>query len=341
MPTPVMEKEADTKKVSQQAKDYWRLQWIINAVRNYPIITRSHGVRFLEGACQGIPAFIVGIGPSLDQNIRELKQADGRAIIIATDAATRPLLANGVKPHIVITFDCDANQPALWDLMAPHNTIPMLVNSCSNPKVLQTWSGPMLFYNQWHKDDPFVEEVLPIMYAHLGSLPSLGTVGNLAIMLAHKMGCNPLFTVGMDLCYQGNAQEALKYRCTDWEWKRDQMDIYAWRQLVDKRIYDNDKRIQRAYPKEYKGGRYWTDPELDAYHTCLLGTAEALKLNLIDCSAGGVLKYDFNKMSIKEALDKHCINELSQGRTVLYHLHDIVKDGRHQWREDSKNGAII
>ncbi len=68
------------------ASDVWIHRWAKHAAQNYPIVSRSAGVRFLKDSCHGIPAFVVGIGPSLDDNIEELdpnmilKKADAKGI---------------------------------------------------------------------------------------------------------------------------------------------------------------------------------------------------------------------------------------------------------------------
>ena len=318
------------------ASDTWLLRWARHAAQNYPIVMRSDGVRFLEGAASGIPAFVVGIGPSLDENIEELKAAHRRAIIIATDAALRPLLSKGIIPDIAINFDCQKNQKTLWEGL-PAAGVPMIASSCTHPDTIATYPGPLLFYNQWHKKDVFIERLLPYTFPHIGDIPSLGTVGNMGIMLAAKMGCSPIFTAGMDLCYQQNGA-GWKYRCTDYHYGPDDMGVLTWAKQVNKTLYDNDDRVRRSFEKKIGTATYRVDPELDAYQECLAGLTDGLHMKIVDCSPGGLLKEYFRNISITQAINESCINEQSQGRTTLYHLASITKNGRKQWEEDRKNG---
>ena len=318
------------------AQDIWLLRWARHSAQNYPIVSRSTGINFLTGACTGIPVFVVGIGPSLDDNITELRKAYGRAIIIATDAALRPLMAKGIKPDLVINFDCQKDQSTLWERL-PVNDIPMLANSCCHPNLIRTYPGPILFYNQWHTKDVFIERLLPYIYPQLGDLPSVGTVGNMGIMLASKMGCDPIMTVGMDLCYQRNG-EGFKYRCTDYDFRKDELEVWGWRKFENKTLYDNDDRVRRSFEKKIGETTYRLDPELDMYQEGLVGLTDGLKMKIVDCSINGVLKDYFRNMTISHAMDEFCNQELSQGRTVIYHLKDIAKDGRKQWGEDLQNG---
>src|SRR2546425_6410828 len=59
----------------------------------------------LFGRFRNVPLVIVSAGPSLDRNIRELRNMEGRCFILAVDTALRPLLAAGVAPHAVIIAD--------------------------------------------------------------------------------------------------------------------------------------------------------------------------------------------------------------------------------------------
>ena len=52
-----------------------------------------------------VPAIIVAAGPSLDKNIKELKKAEGKAIIFVVDAALRSVIRSGIVPDFVCTVD--------------------------------------------------------------------------------------------------------------------------------------------------------------------------------------------------------------------------------------------
>ena len=52
-----------------------------------------------------MPAIIVSAGPSLNENIEELKKAKNKAFIIAVDTAMKPLLRNGIIPDMYAIID--------------------------------------------------------------------------------------------------------------------------------------------------------------------------------------------------------------------------------------------
>ena len=54
---------------------------------------------------EDVPAIIVSAGPSLNKNIKDLKAAQGKACIIATDTAMKPLLNAGIVPDMFMIVD--------------------------------------------------------------------------------------------------------------------------------------------------------------------------------------------------------------------------------------------
>lgn len=54
---------------------------------------------------EDIPAIIVSAGPSLDKNVHLLKEAKGKAFIIAVDASIRTVMQAGVQPDLLCSVD--------------------------------------------------------------------------------------------------------------------------------------------------------------------------------------------------------------------------------------------
>ncbi len=52
-----------------------------------------------------VPVIVVSAGPSLNKNIEDLKKAVGKACIIATDTAMKPLLNAGIVPDLFVIVD--------------------------------------------------------------------------------------------------------------------------------------------------------------------------------------------------------------------------------------------
>lgn len=324
----------------------WIDRWANNAAVNYPIINDSWGVRFLTNSCKKLPAVVVGIGPSFDDNIDALKCARQRAIVIATDAALRPMLRHGIKPDIVVNYDGRHEQCTMWDSIDTRDLV-LVANSVTSPRTIDAWKGKIIFFNMMQADDEFATNILPAMYPHLGELPNMGTVGNGAIYLASQMGCDPIITVGMDLCYRrtNKPNEAIdpakpewRYRCDDYIYLKPTPEFPEgnWAVIENKVLYDNAERMKNTGEVTHKGQTFRVDEALKFYHNSLIGHIGNLDLPVIDTS-GGTLSPYVKHMGLMDALMNSCKENIYDGRTVVRHLNKITKDCKRGRRYDEKD----
>ncbi len=80
-------------------------QWIDNFVANQKYVQGGRGVASLVAMLKDIPAVIVGSGPTLDRNIKDLVAVKDRALIIACDSSAKALLNFGVEPDLIVVTD--------------------------------------------------------------------------------------------------------------------------------------------------------------------------------------------------------------------------------------------
>ena len=124
----------------------------------------------LRGTKAGVPAVIVGAGPSLEECERLI--ACDRAFVIAA--------GNGVEllekaPHLALSV-CPHNPL----VRTRHKEVPLCIQARVHPESAE---GASLL----------LDEAFDIGW----------TVGNGAVALALLLGCNPIVLVGMDLCCRG------------------------------------------------------------------------------------------------------------------------------------------
>lgn len=328
---------------AQYGSDLWHSRWCHNVFQNYPILSKSYGARFLHESCKGMTAFVVGVGPSLDESIKDLKAAKGRSVIISTDAALRALLANGITPDLVISYDCKEDQKRLWEGVTAK--ISGLFNSCAHAKSIESWPGPILFYNQYHTQDELCQRILPDVLPELGQIPSAGTVGTMAVMAAHLMGCDPICCVGMDFCYAQDGKGGWQYRAQDYQWVHSQPDKGLpgrWEPTEIKELYDNDERVSRSFEvKDESGAAFKSDPELKWYLQSFVNLCGHFKVPVVNCSPLGLIpstiewgeedikpQHVIHRMTVADAILQFCKAPHQDGRTVLAHLDKIVPDAR-------------
>lgn len=93
-------------KINRDTEKYMAVTLAENAIRNLAYIKESNYVtEFIGRISKEIPVIIVAAGPSLDKNIDELKRAEGKSFIFATDTAVKYLLAHNINFDAIITLD--------------------------------------------------------------------------------------------------------------------------------------------------------------------------------------------------------------------------------------------
>lgn len=324
--------------LSRTVYEGWLPTWAQNAARNFDIVNRAWSTDVLHHAADGIPAIICGIGPSLDADIEWLKKAGGHAIILSTDAALRPLLANGITPHLVLAYDCREQNATMFDGL-PTESLVLVANSCAHPRTLAAWKGKILFFNMAQMGSQFCEQVLPAMFPKTIPLSNAGTVGNVAVVLAVEMGCGPLILSGMDLCYQKTADGVYRYRCTDYEYTPPSevgqgmmggavVQPANWKAVENKVLYDNDERLKDAFKTTMRDREFMVDPPLDYYRGILVDFIGTQNLETVNTAAEGILSPLMPTMTLKKALADFCQVGIRKGQSLVPYMGIIAPDHR-------------
>lgn len=139
----------------------------------------------LKGAFAGVPAIIVGAGPSLEKNGHLLKEFEKRALIFAGGSALNII---DTAPHFAGALDA---QNPLKGHRFPK--VPFCYQSRMHPANFSLIEGEKLLFpdsscealNWIHGEEPF---------------QSGWTVGNFLTAVAVHFGCSPIYFVGMDFC---------------------------------------------------------------------------------------------------------------------------------------------
>ncbi len=173
-------------------------RYLRNTLINLPTIAAEGDAGRLNDAARGVPTVIVAAGPSLDDNLDSLRRLRGRSLFISVDTALRPLLAAGIRPHIVVGIDPgEVNARHLTDL-PPTDGIWLVGEGSLNPRAFRAFeSRTFSFHVSNHHPWPWLA-------GHglgRGSLRAWGSVLTSAFDLACGMGCDPIVFAGADLAY--------------------------------------------------------------------------------------------------------------------------------------------
>lgn len=171
-----------------------------NQFINIPLLKESISITQLKEVWNAdIPVIVAAAGPSLADSIDGLKQAKGKAIVVAVDRSLQYLLDHDVKPDFVTTIDPNKG----LDQFSTENVvdIPMFCLTVSQPLIMEKqigrkivcWSGLYLYKN-------YLELV--------GNFPNIKTSGSVAtftVQLLQYLETKKICLVGQDLSYSGEA----------------------------------------------------------------------------------------------------------------------------------------
>jgi hypothetical protein len=258
-------------------------RYLLQSLGNLAVIGRSSNVVSLEGLFKGRPAVVVGAGPSLDDNLPALAALQDRAVIVAVDTTLRPLLAGGVRPHIMTGVD-----PA--ELNAQHlasvdglDDIWLAAEGSLHSSAFGGFAGRIFTFKvSDHEPWPW----LRTLGYDRGLLRTWGSVVTSAFDLARRMGCDPIVFAGLDLSYPVRRPYCAN-TIYDATW-RDAMERHGCtrEQLVE----DYFKRVGDMRRPDIHGVPVVTSPHLVSFRDWLVEqTAGDDSRRFMNATGGGIL----------------------------------------------------
>ncbi len=171
----------------------WNALWEEHLLRNVKRLLQVPDLTQCEGVLAGLPAVVVGAGPSLDQSLADLAGAGKRSLVLAAASALGPLARAGISAHIALALEAKDESRQLEGI-APGSTL-FAAASSSHPSHFSSWRGAMGLFH--------LLDWLPGLTGSGRHLPNGGHATSAAFSLAVLWGCNPIILVGQDLAYTG------------------------------------------------------------------------------------------------------------------------------------------
>ena len=175
-----------------------------NRLQNLSLMRYTNTLEDLQGIFNGVPAYLIAAGPSLNKSVDELKRVHGNGLILAVDSAVPALLEAGIMPHFVsaldfhdIIFEKAAAYMSKLDqtvLICGGTVTPLVPKRFPTGKIC--WAFTMTYMERWLND-------------RLGGsleMTRVGQVSDLNFFAATVMGCSPIVLVGQDLCFEKGKQ---------------------------------------------------------------------------------------------------------------------------------------
>lgn len=180
-------------------------EWQLQTLRNIPHIIRHPGVQSLFGRFAGLPALVVGAGPSLDACIPQLRKLSGRFVVICVGRALRRYVKLvRTPPALSITGD---GQPFVKNHFATKPAgVPVVASCFTHPEVIQGLDR--VFFMEM--DAMGLPEWLGGKLGPRGEIFAGGNVSTAGMSLAIELGCNPVLMAGVDFSYAADGKTHAK-----------------------------------------------------------------------------------------------------------------------------------
>ncbi len=184
----------------------YQKHWICNCIYNLPQVIRT--VNLLQegkGAFRNKPAMIIGAGPSLDEdieNIRQIKQS-GTAYLFTIGSAVNTLLEKGILPDATFSYHPDDKNMLVFQKIVDENitSLPLVFGSSVNYKSLARYPGPKAhaITNQ---------DTLAPFYLRgkdgksPDSVTDAPSIVSITFQVLYRLGFNPIIFAGQNLAYK-------------------------------------------------------------------------------------------------------------------------------------------
>ena len=198
-----------TKRFNLNANVAYQRKWLLNSIRNFKHLLATPNILRMENRFKGIPALIVAAGPSLLDEIENLRiiKEKGLAYIFSAGSGLVPLLNNGIYPDAATSYDPNKFDGVYKQVFEQKITeIPLIFGSTVGLSV-EKYPGPKAHMIN-------VQDTVAPYYLRLkdgGELPTFhdsSTVSVVLVQLLKHLGFDPVILVGQNLAFRGEYRYA-------------------------------------------------------------------------------------------------------------------------------------
>lgn len=285
------------------------LQDMLDGLRNHYLNTdaciQANSYEEYEGKYKGIPAIIVASGPSLDKNIQYLKQAQGKAMIIACDASYQICIENGVVPDAIASMERgEATYNVCYKDRVFPDSLVLVAPSLLWPKIHEEFPGKQLLFA---KNRVGLEKWWNDMFPNIKFIDSGHSCATIAFGFAKDAGCEPIIMVGQDLAYTDNKLHSSAVR----------KEIFKNSNDATSRCEDSDNIM---WTEAVGGGMVPTNMTFNLFRYFFEEQILAWGIHVIDATEGGALIKGAENMKLTEAIQKYCNQDIG------FCLNDLLSD---------------
>lgn len=261
-----------------------------NVITNLKYIKDSNYItEFRDVLPKEVPVIIVSAGPSLDKNVEVLKEAQGKALVIATDTAVKILEPKGIPYDCMATLD--ARKPAWYLTDYPGcKEKTMFCRLESETEIMKFHIGRKI----WLQGSVYLGELYSSRKMEFPDESLGGSVATAAFAVAQILGAKNIILIGQDLAFDGEATHAGGFN--------DKAGV------PKEKTHNNDEYMVDGVNGFQVKTRHDWFMFLRWFEDIILHNPE---LNVIDATEGGALIHGSKIMTLKEAIAEYGAQDFS------------------------------
>lgn len=271
-----------------------------NFIENVFSLDEFYTVDYLKNMYRNKPAIIVSAGPSLNKNVRLLKHAQDKFIIICGPRTLGILIENDIKPDFICLVD---PQEDIVSLMGEHinSGIPLIFMDSGSNQVVKRHKGlKIIAANQGM--EKHLEDMLG---TKVGSIIQGGSVAHFCMGLAVYLGCSTIIFIGQDLAYTNDKFQA---EGTYLENLDEIKHLYE----NNKEEWDKDKNYN-IYVRDIFGDMIRTSIVLNSYREEFEEIISSCNgIEFINSTEGGSDIKGTEVMSLKDSINKYGVEAINK-----------------------------
>ncbi len=305
---------------NERARRKFAAPYLLNTLRNLPVLARERDVRRLFGSCKGRPVVVAGAGPSLNANLEALRPLRDRVVLVSVDTALRPCLSTGIQPDFVVAVDPGTPNTRHLTGLPPCKGTVLVAETSLQPVTFAAFAGRSFLYRVAnHHPWPWLQE----HGLDAAILRAWGSVMITAFDLAVRLGADPVVFIGADLAYT-DGQPYCRGTVYEEDWERRTTDGEALEEIWQGAIAMHPAVFERHGDEEIA-----TAPHLVQFRDALVHASRAAACRVVNATGRGILHGDRIEQaplgSVLERRSSHRMSDRPRRRTSGRWL-----DGNHR-----------
>jgi len=262
-------------------------EWTDAFIRNIPIILRTPGVKRLKNLFHQRPAIIISAGPSIEKNLHLLKEAKGKAILVAVDVVVPTLLPAGIMPDFIIALEANRKLFRAFENNPLLRFCPLIIAAeVDYETITSRYPGPV-FLNPAIRHP--VMKWLHKFWEDKGFIAAQGgSVSHMAFAVAEYLGARVIALMGQDLSFREKLHAG---DVTRFFYSENDVENYRQRNPVVKDIFGEER---------YTTGQFLT------FRTSFERLAKKFTGVVINVTEGGLPIDGIPVMRLKDFLEEYC-----------------------------------